>query len=95
MLLKSIIFGTNKELKHSNHEGKMIDAIVHFAAYAYVGESVKNPLKYYKNNVNQSINLLDTIVVKSYFKKTFFRSNTYSIFKFMRNLWYSRSITNN
>ena len=54
-LLKSIIF------RHSNHEGKMIDAIVHFAAYAYVGESVKNPLKYYKNNVNQSINLLDTI----------------------------------
>ena len=68
-LLKSIIFGTNKELKYSNHEGKMIDAIVHFAAYAYVGESVKNPLKYYKNNVNQSINLLDTICSKEVITK--------------------------
>ena len=34
-------------------------AIVHFAAYAYVGESVANPLLYYRNNVSGSISLLD------------------------------------
>ncbi len=28
-----------------------IDAVIHFAANAYVGESVKNPFKYYKNNI--------------------------------------------
>ena len=28
-----------------------VDAVVHFAAYAYVGESVTNPRKYYGNNV--------------------------------------------
>jgi len=35
-------------------------AIMHFAAYAYVGESVTNPSKYYKNNVIGSLNLAET-----------------------------------
>lgn len=34
-------------------------AIMHFAAYAYVGESVAEPLKYYRNNVVGSLNLLE------------------------------------
>ena len=63
-LLRSIIFGNHENLRNSNHEGKMIEAVLHFAAYAYVGESVKEPLKYYKNNVVGSINLLDTICSK-------------------------------
>jgi len=33
-------------------------AVIHFAAYAYVGESVAYPGKYYQNNVNGSISLL-------------------------------------
>lgn len=36
-----------------------IDVVFHFAAYAYVGESVKNPSKYYNNNVVNTIRLLD------------------------------------
>jgi len=28
-----------------------IEAVIHFAAYIEVGESVQNPLKYYNNNV--------------------------------------------
>ena len=35
-----------------------IDAVLHFAAFAYVGESVKEPEKYYFNNVNNTLNLL-------------------------------------
>ena len=35
-----------------------IDAVMHFAAYAYVGESVTNPEKYYYNNVVNTLNLL-------------------------------------
>jgi UDP-glucose 4-epimerase len=35
-----------------------IDSIVHFAAYAYVGESVENPEMYYENNVLGSFNLI-------------------------------------
>src|SRR6516164_1531710 len=37
-------------------------AVMHFAAYAYVGESVSNPLLYYRNNVSETANLLDAIV---------------------------------
>lgn len=39
-----------------------IDAVFHFAAYAYVGESVNEPSKYYRNNVVNTLNLLDTMV---------------------------------
>jgi UDP-glucose-4-epimerase GalE len=36
-----------------------IDAVVHFAAFAAVGESVSNPAKYYTNNLLYSLQLLD------------------------------------
>ena len=39
-----------------------IDACVHFAAFAYVGESVTQPTLYYENNVAQGINLLGALV---------------------------------
>ena len=35
------------------------EAIMHFAAYAYVGESVQDPGKYYRNNVSGSLTLLE------------------------------------
>ncbi len=35
-----------------------IDTVMHFAAYAYVGESVQQPLMYYQNNVATTINVL-------------------------------------
>jgi len=35
------------------------DAVMHFAAYAYVGESVSDPSKYYRNNVVGSLTLLE------------------------------------
>jgi UDP-arabinose 4-epimerase len=36
-------------------------AVMHFAAYAYVGESVENPGKYYRNNVAGSLTLLEAM----------------------------------
>ena len=39
-----------------------VDAIVHFAAHAYVGESVSNPRKYFRNNVEGALSLLNTAV---------------------------------
>lgn len=39
-----------------------IDAVMHFAAFANVSESVQNPSKYYCNNVLKIINLLDCMV---------------------------------
>lgn len=38
------------------------DAVIHFAAYTYVGESVANPQKYYWNNVVNTLNLLDAMI---------------------------------
>jgi len=38
-----------------------IDAVIHFAAYKAVGESVQSPLLYYRNNLVSLINLLDVI----------------------------------
>ncbi|MDR2468496.1 MAG: UDP-glucose 4-epimerase GalE [Spirochaetaceae bacterium] len=35
-----------------------INAVIHFSAYAYVGESVSNPQKYYHNNVGATLTLL-------------------------------------
>ena len=35
-----------------------LDGIIHFAAFKAVGESVKNPLKYYQNNLLSLVNLL-------------------------------------
>jgi UDP-arabinose 4-epimerase len=36
-------------------------AVMHFAAFAYVGESVENPGKYYRNNVGGSLTLLEAM----------------------------------
>lgn len=50
-----------------------IDAVVHFAAFAYVGESVEDPGLYYTNNVTGSINLIKAIN-KAGIKKFIFSS---------------------
>ena len=38
------------------------DAVMHFAAHAYVGESVANPRKYFRNNVTSALTLLDAVM---------------------------------
>lgn len=38
-----------------------IDTVMHFAAYAYVGESVDEPLMYYQNNVATTISVLEAM----------------------------------
>ena len=39
-----------------------ISAVMHFAAYAYVGESVHDPAKYYRNNVVGTLTLLEAML---------------------------------
>lgn len=43
-------------------EREQIELVMHFAAYAYVGESVSDPLKYYFNNVVATLHLLRTML---------------------------------
>src|SRR4029077_8103203 len=40
---------------------KRIQAVVHFAASSQVGESVLDPAKYYRNNLERSLALLDVL----------------------------------
>lgn len=55
-------------------EKYQIDAVFHFAAFAYVGESVQEPEKYYYNNVANTLNLLH--VMKKYGCKKIIFSST-------------------
>ena len=50
-----------------------IDAVIHFAALSLVGESVKEPLKYYYNNVVGTLNLLN-VMIENNVKKIVFSS---------------------
>lgn len=43
-------------------EEQQIQAVIHFAAHAYVGESVIEPRKYFRNNVVCTLNLLDSML---------------------------------
>lgn len=40
---------------------KRFDAVMHFASFIQVGESVQQPARYYRNNVVNTLNLLDTM----------------------------------
>jgi UDP-glucose-4-epimerase GalE len=39
-----------------------VDAVMHFAAHAYVGESILDPAKYFHNNVRKGLAFLDAVV---------------------------------
>ena len=52
---------------------EQIDAVIHFAAYSLVGESVTNPLKYYDNNLCGTRVLLEAMV-KNHVDKIVFSS---------------------
>lgn len=57
-----------------------IDGVIHFAAYAYVGESMTNPGKYFENNIVGGLDLLEAMVA-GHCKKIVFSSScaTYGI----------------
>jgi UDP-glucose 4-epimerase len=39
-----------------------VDAVMHFAAFSLVGESVQTPLKYYRNNIAETVSLIESMV---------------------------------
>ncbi len=56
-----LVVGDLRDVDHLDHVlvVNRIEAVVHFAASCYVGESVTDPAKYYLNNLANSINLLE------------------------------------
>jgi len=51
----------NRTLLDQIFQSREIAAVMHFAAYAYVGESVSQPAKYYRNNVVGTLTLLEAM----------------------------------
>jgi UDP-glucose-4-epimerase GalE len=51
----------DRELLRSLFAKHRFGAVVHFAAYAFVGESVTDPLKYYRNNTAEPLTLLEVM----------------------------------
>ena len=68
----------DKELLDKLFTDHKIDAVLHFAGFIQVGESVKLPGKYFENNLAQGISLLDSMA-KNGVKKIIF-SSTAAIF---------------
>jgi UDP-glucose 4-epimerase len=58
--------------------GTRPDAVMHFAANALVGESMRNPSKYFRNNICNGLNLLDAMVTTQVQRIVF--SSTCAIF---------------
>jgi UDP-glucose-4-epimerase GalE len=58
-----LIVGGLNELHKLDHALVInrIEAVVHFAAYTYVGESVRDPGKYYQNNLVNTLNLMECL----------------------------------
>lgn len=52
----------DRELLDRVFASRSFSAVMHFAAYAYVGESVTQPDKYYRNNVTGTLTLLEAMV---------------------------------
>ena len=55
-----------------------VDAVMHFAAWLSVGESVRNPAGYYRNNVNGALSVLDAMIATGV--KHFVFSSTAAVF---------------
>ena len=52
----------NSALTAEIFDKEEIEIVMHFAAFAYVDESVRNPMKYYRNNVVQPIFLIEAML---------------------------------
>ena len=64
----------DKELLEKIFDENKIDAVIHFAGYKAVGESVEKPLEYYENNIGSTINLCK-VMRKFNCKKLIFSSS--------------------
>ena len=53
------------ELLRKTFRDYKVDAVIHFAAFSLVGESMTNPAKYYHNNVAGTLSLLDAMLAEN------------------------------
>jgi UDP-glucose-4-epimerase GalE len=58
-----LVVGDLTEIARIDHVmvERRIEAVVHFAAFSFVGESVREPAKYYQNNLVNTLNLMECV----------------------------------
>ena len=66
----------DKELLREIFKNEKIDAVIHFAGLKAVGESVKIPLKYYRNNIDSTLSLCEVMEEFECYKLIFSSSAT-------------------
>jgi UDP-arabinose 4-epimerase len=74
-----VVVGDVHDHKKLLESVKQVDAVMHFAANHYVGESMVNPRKYYRNNVEGGLSLLNA-VLEAGKKSTIIFSSTCSVY---------------
>lgn len=68
----------DRDLLEGLFSAHAFDAVMHFAAFSQVGESVQQPLKYYRNNLAETMVLLE--VMLRYAVKRFIFSSTAAVY---------------
>ena len=63
---------------------KTIDSVVHFVAYSLVGESTNKPIKYFRNNLGGTINLVNNMIENGI--KYFVFSSTAAVYGEPKNI---------
>ena len=66
----------NKEALRKIFSEHKIDSVIHFAGFKAVGESVSLPLKYYRNNIDSTLSLLEVMEENNCFNIIFSSSAT-------------------
>jgi UDP-glucose 4-epimerase len=69
---------TKKEETEKIFKENKIDAVIHFAGYKAVGESVSKPIEYYQNNLGSALNVLD--VMRKYGVNNFIFSSSATVY---------------
>ena len=57
-----LVVGDISDTAKLAHLLQRVDSVMHFAAHAYVGESIQQPRKYFDNNVSKTLTLLSTLL---------------------------------
>ena len=68
----------NAEKLRTVFEENKIEAVIHFAGFKAVGESVRNPLKYYRNNLDSALTVLE--IMAEYGVKRFVFSSSATVY---------------
>ena len=70
----------NKEEINKVFSEDQFDGVIHFAAYAQAGESMKDPQKYFENNIQGGLNLLEAMRKNNVLKIVFSSPAPFTVF---------------